>query len=90
MWSAERRTRVRLDAEAAARLEALYQFIDAIGHPEEMLVLDRSKLRRLARSHVVRLCEQETAVRPMPASTCCSTQERTSRRVAYALRFRAE
>ncbi len=50
---------MRLDDEAAARLEALYTFIDDFRQPGMPYVLDRDALRRLARSHVVRLCLQE-------------------------------
>jgi hypothetical protein len=87
---------VRLDDEAAARLEALYQFIDAIAPraAPSSLIADWEKLRRLARSHVMLLClremQRETArcvpiLREMQRETA-----RSSHRAAYALRFREE
>jgi hypothetical protein len=87
---------VRLDDEAAARLEALYTFIDAIAPraAPSSLIADWEKLRRLARSHVMLLCLRETAretARCVPIlHPPCAELARTSRRAAYALRFRAE
>jgi hypothetical protein len=87
---------VRLDDEAAARLEALYQFIDAIAPraAPSSLIADWEKLRRLARSHVMLLClremQRETARCVPILHLPCAELVRTSHRAAYALRFREE
>jgi hypothetical protein len=86
---------MRLDDEAANRLEALYTFIDAIKPSSDvMLVANRDTLRRLARSHVMLLClgemRRDAAPCAPPLLSRCPDMARMSRRAEYALRFRGE